>query len=357
MIQAFKNWFDEFRGSGDHSISVPPMDGALRSNNALEDAEKLFDASSPANVVHDGKVGYFSSGPSLFRFGVGAAPEPIAQFESEVSALALQKGVLAIGLAGGEVHLKGGGHDGLVLALSCPVAIAFRDANTLVIANGSTVHKSDEWRQNLLRRNATGHVLEWNMASGETVSRAEGLSWPYGVLPLPDGVILVSEAGRAQLILLRPDHPPKPVLTDLPAYPARIMPKSVGDGAWLPMFAPRRRIVELVMRDQKFREAMMAEIEPRYWIAPSLRPMESYYEPLQGGTLKRLAILKPWAPSRSYGLVVELDAEFQPIRSFHSRADGKRHGVSSCAAVEDRLIIAATGGDCIISLGPMKAEE
>ncbi len=357
MIQALRNWFDGFRGAGDHSISVPPMDGALRSNNALEEAEKLFDVPSPANLVHDGQVGYFSSGTSLFRFEEGAGPERIEQFDTEISTLAVQNGVLAIGLTGGGVRLKGGVHDGMVLALTCPVAMAFRDADTLVIANGSSVHGPDEWRQDLLRRNATGSVVEWSMAGGKTVSRAAGLSWPFGVLPLPDGAILVSEAWKAQLILLRPGQPPEPVLTDLPAYPARIVRKAAGDGAWLPMFAPRRRIVELVMRDRKFRDTMMAEIEPCYWIAPSLRPMESYYEPLQGGTLKRLAILKPWAPSRSYGLVVELDAEFQPIRSFHSRADGKRHGISSCAEVEDCLIIAATGGDCIISLGPLEAAE
>ena len=358
MMQGLRNWFDAFRGAGEHSISVPPMDGALRSNSALEAADLLLAAPSPANLVQDGADLWFSSGPALMRLSRGAA-EGLARFDSSISALAAHGGALAIGLAGGGVRLRGGTHDGKVIdalpsiALNCPVALAFRDADTLLVANGSDKHCPEEWRHDLLRRNARGSVLELDLRQTKATVLGEGLSWPYGLLTLPDGGVLVSESWKARLVLLRPGQRPEPVLTDLPAYPARLVPKADGSGAWLPMFAPRRRIVELVMRDAGFRETMIAEIEPSYWISPSLRPMESYYEPLQGGTLKRLAMLKPWAPSRSYGLVVELDAEFQPIRSFHSRADGKRHGIAACVQQGDRLILAATGGDCIVSL-PLK---
>jgi hypothetical protein len=95
---------------------------------------------------------------------------------------------------------------------------------------------------------------------------------------------------------------------------------------------------------------MMADIPQDYWISPSIRPMSSFLEPLQGGTLKKLARLKPWAPSRSYGLVVRLDDDFQIVASFHSRADGTRHGISSCAVLGDRLLAASAGGDALVSI-------
>ena len=76
---------------------------------------------------------------------------------------------------------------------------------------------------------------------------------------------------------------------------------------------------------------MMREIAPDYWLAPSLAPRPHFLEPLQGGALRMHSRLKPWAPSRSYGLVVRLDASFRPVDSFHSRADGQRHGVTAVA--------------------------
>ena len=62
---------------------------------------------------------------------------------------------------------------------------------------------------------------------------------------------------------------------------------------------------------------------------------------MQGGGLKQLGILKPWAPTRSYGLVVRRDAEGEPRASFHSRADGRRHGITSCVEADGR-----SAGDC-----------
>ena len=356
MMNALRQWYDQIRGAGDHSITVPPMDSALRSNSKLERADRLFDWREPANLLHDGRVGHFSSGPQILRFSDADAPRPVVMCDSAVSAMAQSGDTLAVGLAGGGIRLLGGARDGTTFVakpgfeVNCPIALAFRDADTLIIANGSSVHGPAEWRHDLLMRHAKGSLWELDLRSGTARMLAAGLAWPYGVLPLPGDAVLVAESWRAQLVNIQPGKPALPVLTDLPAYPARIVPKADGTGAWLPMFAPRRRIVELVMRERAYRDRMMAEIDPAYWIAPSLRPMESYYEPLQGGTLKKLAMLKPWAPSRSYGLIVELDQDFQPVRSFHSRADGKRHGISSCADLGGRLLVAATGGDIVISI-------
>jgi hypothetical protein len=62
-----------------------------------------------------------------------------------------------------------------------------------------------------------------------------------------------------------------------------------------------------------------------------------------------MGVLKPWAPSRSYGLVIKLNADFEPILSLHSRADGSRHGTTSVLEHSDTLFVASKGGGVVVS--------
>jgi hypothetical protein len=87
-------------------------------------------------------------------------------------------------------------------------------------------------------------------------------------------------------------------------------------------------------------------------VAPSLHPSSTFLEPLQGGAQKHLGMLKPWAPTRSYGLVVRLDAAFRPVASWHSRADGTRHGVFTCLPDGETVLAASKGGNGIVALEP-----
>jgi hypothetical protein len=139
------------------------------------------------------------------------------------------------------------------------------------------------------------------------------------------------------------------VLDDLPGYPSRLSRGTAGD-AWLSVFAPRNQLVELVIREPAYRNQMMRTIPPEYWIAPALRSRLSLLEPLQGGGVRQMGMLKPWAPTRSYGLVIRLDTGLQPRASFHSRADGTRHGVTSCVECQGRLVVGCKGGDEILIL-------
>ena len=88
------------------------------------------------------------------------------------------------------------------------------------------------------------------------------------------------------------------------------------------MFAPRSQLVEFVLREPAYRRRMMAEVPRPFWMAPKLRSGRSFYEPLQGGGVKHLGILKPWAPTLSCGLCVRLDRNCSSRASLHSRADG-----------------------------------
>jgi hypothetical protein len=114
---------------------------------------------------------------------------------------------------------------------------------------------------------------------------------------------------------------------------------------------------EFVLREPRYRREMMTTVEPAYWIAPSLSSGRSFKEPLQAGGVIRLGIHKPWAPTRSYGLVARLDEQFQPAWSAHSRADGTRHGITSVAELGGRAIVSARGSDELIAIDHTAIEE
>jgi hypothetical protein len=95
---------------------------------------------------------------------------------------------------------------------------------------------------------------------------------------------------------------------------------------------------------------MMAEVPAQYWVSPKLRAGRSFYESLQGGGVKHLGLLKPWAPAMSAGLCVRLDREFQPRASLQSRADGATHGVTSAAEHDGKLFVAARGDGVMVAL-------
>jgi hypothetical protein len=105
-----------------------------------------------------------------------------------------------------------------------------------------------------------------------------------------------------------------------------------------------------VLAEDRYREDMIAEVEREYWIAPTLSSGRVFLEPLQCGSVRTMGIHKPWSPSRSYGLLVRLDAELRPVASWHSRAGGRRHGVTSALALPGRVLVAAKGGDAILEI-------
>lgn len=144
------------------------------------------------------------------------------------------------------------------------------------------------------------------------------------------------------------------MLESLPAYPARL--SRGADGAiWLALFAPRSQLVEFVLSEDRCRRRMIDEIDPELWIAPDLRAGQSPLEPTQQGGVRQLGVLKPWSPSRSYGLVARLDAAYRPVASLHSRANGRRHGVTSCLAFEGRVYFTAKGNGVVASFAGMGA--
>jgi hypothetical protein len=342
------------------AATVPSMDGALRPNRDLDDAVLLAECAAPDNLVWQDDHLLFTSGKRVLLLDnlhqEGVEPEQILQFDSEITALAAaEDGSLAVGLGASGIAILGGSHDGSTIAalggkkLIAPTALAFADPDTLFVCVGSEFHPAADWQRDLLERRSTGSVWRVPLDGGAPMCLATHLAYPAGLL-LHEGRIAVAEAWRHRLL----DFPaqergsPRVLLDDLPGYPGRLSPAPDG-GAWLAVFAPRTQLVEFVLREDRYRHWMMQTIEPAHWIAPTLRAGLSYKEPMQGGAVKTLGIFKPWAPSRSYGLAVRLDREFIPTASLHSRADGKRHGVTSCLEIRGELIAACRGDNALVS--------
>jgi hypothetical protein len=356
VIGAVKRAWENFRGGGESAVTVPPMDGALRPNRRLEEAPVAIAVAAPEDIVTDGKQVLFASGTSVLRLDrkKGAA-ETVRSFDSPVASLALSPGgVIAVGLDDGRIMIVGGAHDGASITTlgprksTCPTALLFASETELLVAQGSATRRPSEWKHDVMLRGASGSV--WRVSlGGEAKLLADKLSWPCGLALAEGGAVAVSESWKHRVVSIGANGAVSAVLDDLPGYPARLSPASDG-GYWLSVFAPRNQIIEFVQREPDFLRRMMADIEPAYWAAPSLHPSSTFLEPLQGGAQKHLGMLKPWAPTRSYGLVAHLDRNFRPTRSFHSRADGLRHGVVASAEIDGSLLAASKGGDVIAAI-------
>lgn len=334
---------DIFRGK---AVTIPPLDGAFRPNTALDDAPVFAQMPQPDNLVlWQGQV-VASSGATLQN----PDGQVLQRFAHDITALAVSPGAnLAIALEDGSLTVAGATVT-LPAEVRCITALAYGADGRLWLANGSATLRPSQWATDLMMKNASGSV--W-VLDGTWRKVADGLAWPYGLLPEGAGVI-ISESWRHRLLGLGGTRP-QPVLESLPGYPARLTP-AAGGGAWLALFAPRNRLIEFILQETHYRLAMMAEVPQEFWLAPALSSGRSFLEPLQCGGIRMLGVHKAWSPTRSFGLVVRLGADMAPMFSLHSRANGARHGVTSVLEHQGRLHIASRGGDCIVTGGHTETE-
>ncbi|MFO0991183.1 MAG: hypothetical protein U1E67_04530 [Hyphomicrobiales bacterium] len=328
---------DFFRGK---AVTIPPMDGALKPNTALDVADVVVAAISPDNLaVLDGALVY-SSGNEIRRI---APKEVLMSFASDVSAVASDGRRLAIALDDGSIIVDGKG----IAQFKCPTALAFDDGG-LLVCNGSNDFGPSEWVVDLMHGNTSGSLWRVELESGERHELASGLGFPNGlIVDLSRNRIMVSESWRHRLVAIPSGGgAPTEVLARLPAYPSRI--SATGNGYLLCLFAPLNRLVEFVLQEPHYRADMMREIDSRFWIAPALTPATSFLEPLQNGGVRSMGVHKPWSPTRSYGLVALLDREFQPVTSYHSRANGRFHGMTSAILHDGEIHATSKGGNHII---------
>jgi hypothetical protein len=353
-MNPFRKAMDGWLGRGEASITMPPMDGAFRPNDLLDSAPPVVAMPEPDCLAVTSRGIVVSAGRSLFNVD---RPDgtPVASFDCEISALAgLPDGGAAVGLIDGRIVFAGGRRDGKTIAASaevkCITALAATRDGALLVANGSASNSPGAWKRDLMEKNASGSVWRTDLDGDARQQLAGNLAYPYGLLE-EVGSLVVSESWRCALTRISPGAGGRntPVLENLPAYPSRLS-RDPDNAIWLALFAPRSQLVEFVLRENVYRRRMINEIDADYWIAPCLRAGSAPQEPTQQGGVRQLGVLKPWSPTRSYGLVARLDSAYRPNASLHSRANGRRHGVTSCLALDGRLYFSAKGDGMVASL-------
>lgn len=353
MIEALTDrvvtWRDKLLGRGEAAISIPTLDGACKPNRLLEDAQVLATLDSPEDLATDGREVYASDGSRILVLRNGAF-ELLKDLGSPITALAcMSDGGIAVALQGRRIVIVGGPHDGAAWDsaagkpfVSVNALSPMRDGS-LLATDGSAHQPCDKWCFDMMELGSTGRLVVMNPAAPQEPARElrSGMRYAFGCAETPRG-IFVSETWKNRIVCS--DAAPKaPAVVDwLPGYPCRINAAADG-GWWLCAFAGRTHLIEFVLREPAFRKRMIAEVDPRYWIAPALSSGDDFLEPLQGAHVKTRGILKPYAPPRSYGLVIKLDADGQPVSSFQSRLDGKHHGAVAAVECQGSLYVLAKG--------------
>jgi len=363
MIATVLAWKDRLLGRGDAAITVPVFDGALKSNRLIEDATAVATMDAPEDVATDGQTVYVADGARVLRLQHDDLHE-VHRCAGHITALAcVPGGGFALAIEGKEVRIEGGAHHGRQWSavgaerFNAVNAISVTQDGRLHVTDGSSTRPHGQWKHDLMSLGRSGRVFELTPADGAGRVLATHLHYAFGACEM-DGSVWVSESWRHHVTRVnRARNGSPPTVTDaLPGYPSRIVPAQ-GGGVWLTCFALRTQLVEFVLREHTYRKRMIAEVPPAYWIAPALNSGNTFLEPMQGAQLKMMGIVKPWAPPRSYGLVVRLDEDGLVRYSLHSRYDGKNHGVAAAAECDGKLYLIAMGNRRLLALDIAAAER
>lgn len=354
FLTGVKEWISP--DSVAHS-SVPPMDAGLRPNSLLDKASDLLVAGEhePDDVttLSSGRV-WFSSGCSVWELKESGA-EVVVDLPGQVGPMVVRDDAAVVAAVEGHglVSLDRSGRvedvcvDNLVG--SCITDLTLLPDRTILATVGSRRFGNDGWARALVDTDHSGCLVRISGNKSQIV--ADDLPWPSGVAHGDDDDLLLSLSLGLRIERRMPQtlsREGEPVLTNLPAYPGRI--RRGKGGWWVAVPYVRNRGTELVLDEPELRRDLVDNIKPSQWPVPRLRSENPYTEPLQMGQLRVLGVLKPWAPPRAYGLVFLLGREGRVLRSFHSRVDGHRHGVTGVAEDGDRLVVAVHGGRTLVEL-------
>ena len=352
MIKALSQWWDGVTGRNHASVAVPVMDGTLKPNRRLDEAEVLLELPGLDDVMVLGQQIWVSAGQQLWHVESGQATSCF-DAQAPITALAASPD--------GHVVMAIDGRRIVVLDVSNPAAPVQRrtwapqaseemqSINAIHCAPDGAWYLSvgaqgcqvDQWREDLMSQGRSGRLLRVDPDSGVEATLASQLPYAFGVLSRAQDC-LVSGSWGHRVMRMDAQGQQHAFTQELPAYPSRMVAASDG-GVWLTCFAARTQLVEFVLREHGYRGKMMAEMHPDHWICPALTSGKSFLEPLQGAGVKTMGVLKPWAPPRSYGLVLRLDAQGQVVESLHSLVDGQHHGVTAVAPWKNDLLVVSKG--------------
>ncbi len=353
MLNSLMRARDRFFGIGEADTSVPVFDGPLKPDNRLETADVFLVAEGLDDMCVDSAGRLFvSARETVLAVDASGETKSLVRLPETIQALAAyQDGLVAA--TRGSLHFVGGQMDGRVVPLAdstaarCVNALCESHQGTVLISDGSADVDHADWSRDLLSRGRTGRLLEYLPDSSKFRVLSSDMAYCYGVCA-HEGGILGSESWRHRVVAVR-DGKPVTGSSEIPGYPSRIVPAGSG-GYWLTVFAPRSQLLEFVLREDGFRQEMMATVEQKYWVAPALSSGQDFLEPLQQGGVRQMGILKPWAPPRSYGLVIRLDQNLSPRYSVHSRVGGRRHGITAVAEFDGALLALSKGSGSVVRI-------
>lgn len=355
MFDSLLSPFSALKKKGKNDLSVPIFDGAFRPNTLLDDAEVMAEHAGLEDLVanEQGKI-FAACGPEIFELGSDRKLLQVAQFDQKVTALAIQKDNSLVVALGDKVITGFGTDRERVIeqvggARLVAVTALFAKANgNVLVTDGSDQYPVADWPHDLMSKNSKGRVVSLDPETGDAELLASGLAYAYGACETAANGTLVSESWSHSISRVS-EGKARTVIDRLPGYPCRFAPSSE-DGFWLTLFCSRTQLVEFVLKENDYRQEMMRTIAPDYWISPSYGSGADFLEPLQGGGVKQMGVLKPWAPPRSYGLLVRFNADLTPDFSLHSRVGGINHGICAAAQVGDSLYVLSKGAGRILRL-------
>ena len=235
--------------------------------------------------------------------------------------------------------------------MRCLTGVAAAPDGTIFMTDGTTAYAADDWCRDLMARNHLGRLLACGPGLEAPRLLLRDLYYPNG-LAVAGSDLWYSESWNHRVSRTTIEGGgigrPRVVIGNLAGYPARLGPAVHGGEFWLALFAVRTHLVEFVLREDDYRDEMIRTMPPSLWVAPALSTSNHCHEPMQFGSIKALGIEKPWAPPRSYGLVVRFDEHGEPLESLHSRVGGRYHGITAVRHVAQGLVIVSKGSGCVL---------
>jgi hypothetical protein len=298
-------------------------------------------------VGADGRL-FVSSGANVLMLSAwGASLQLYASFSAPVTALAASpSGRIAVAWRGGLAVCDRAGQrlDGWQ-APHCPVSAAlFLSEDELALADPG--YRDDEPMLPLATWDETARgAVVCVRASGEPRTLASGLACPMGLALDPQRGLVAAEFERARLV----DSTGLVRRAGYPGYLGRV--SRTERGYLLACLSRRDPLIEFLKTERAFVADMKASVPPSHWIAPRLDPGFRHDFPIELGATRLFGEIKPWAPSFSYGLLLELDGDFTPLGSWQSRAHGRRHAISDAVAWNGDIFAVSRASGELLNLG------
>jgi hypothetical protein len=342
---------------------IPAMDGAYAPNDLIDHCRRIGAPIPGADAITEGPDGalYLSAANQILRLaGTGFAERSVfVTLDGTAGGLAFHpdgrllvcvagRGLLAIAPGGEQTWLNQAGEQ----PLQCLTDVIAAPDGTIFLTDGSARHQPADWLRDLMEKNHLGRLITCGPALDGAQVLLHRMHYPHGLALSPDGKTLwFTESWNHRLshaaITGRTIAKPRIVVGNMPGYPARLT-RSTAGGFWLSVFAVRTHLVEFVLREDEYREEMMQSVPQDVWIGPALATSNDCEEPMQFGNIKALGIEKPWAPPRSYGLLVRIDADGDAVESLHSRRGGINHGITAACQTPQGLVIISKGSGRVL---------